>query len=72
MHRALRGGQRAGAVELIVEDDGPGIPPEVCARLFAPFFSGHNGTGLGLAIARARAASRAGCLPDLLALEAAS
>src|SRR5437899_4273289 len=41
MHRALRGGQRAGAVELIVEDDGPGIPTEVCARLFAPFFSGH-------------------------------
>ena len=53
MHRALRGRQRAGAVELIVEDDGPGIPTEVCARLFAPFFSGHNGTGLGLAIARA-------------------
>jgi signal transduction histidine kinase len=34
-----------------VSDDGPGIPPEVRANLFVPFFTTrHDGTGLGLAI----------------------
>jgi signal transduction histidine kinase len=41
--------------QLVVEivDDGPGIPPEVQARMFEPFFttkSVGNGTGLGLVI----------------------
>jgi PAS domain S-box-containing protein len=38
---------------LIVEDDGPGIPPAVMARLFEPFFTTKpvgKGTGLGLSI----------------------
>ncbi len=40
-------------VELGVEDDGPGVPPEMQARLFEPFASGRErGTGLGLAIVR--------------------
>jgi signal transduction histidine kinase len=50
---ALRAVQRDGQVDLVVQDDGPGIPEDLRARLFAPFASGHNGTGLGLPIARA-------------------
>ncbi len=41
------------AVELIVEDNGPGIPPEIKEKLFTPYFTtkqGKGGTGLGLAI----------------------
>ncbi|HVB38493.1 MAG TPA: PAS domain S-box protein, partial [Vicinamibacterales bacterium] len=36
-----------------VVDSGPGIPPDVRARIFQPFFTTkHRGTGLGLPIAR--------------------
>jgi signal transduction histidine kinase len=36
-----------------VQDDGPGVPPELQATLFEPYVSGRaGGTGLGLAIAR--------------------
>ena len=34
-----------------VQDDGPGIPPDIAADIFEPFVSGReNGTGLGLAL----------------------
>lgn len=44
----------AGAVVFAVADDGPGIPPEVRARLFGTFVSSGKagGTGLGLAMAK--------------------
>ena len=42
-----------GFIELAVEDDGPGLPPNVLAHLFEPFFSTKGkGTGLGLAVSQ--------------------
>lgn len=36
-----------------VEDDGPGVPPEIAGALFYPLISGReNGSGLGLAMAQ--------------------
>jgi PAS domain S-box-containing protein len=49
---SLRTERRAGRVRVHVTDDGVGIPPDVQARLFQPFFStkGARGTGLGLSV----------------------
>jgi len=38
------------ALELIVEDEGPGIPAENLTRIFDPFFGSGEGVGLGLAV----------------------
>jgi signal transduction histidine kinase len=48
----IRADRRAAEqVELTIEDNGPGIPPENVEKLFDPFFTTkHTGTGLGLAI----------------------
>lgn len=48
------GGRGRGAgLELHVQDDGPGISPEVRAHLFEPFYTtSSKGTGLGLYLAR--------------------
>lgn len=44
-----------------VKDNGPGMPPDVVARLFEPFFTTRTeGTGLGLAIARGVARAHGG------------
>ncbi len=42
----------SGRFRITVEDDGPGIPPDVKKRLFEAFFTtkGNKGTGLGLAL----------------------
>lgn len=49
----VRATRTPDGVELAVEDDGPGIEPELQARLFdAPVTTKAQGTGLGLTIAR--------------------
>ena len=56
--------QPRGWVELAVEDDGPGIPPELHDKVFERFFRGagdrSGSSGLGLAIVRAVAESHHG------------
>jgi signal transduction histidine kinase len=42
-----------GALEMAVEDSGPGVPEEIAREVFRPFFTTRrSGTGLGLAISR--------------------
>jgi len=49
----VRARAAADAVELAVADSGPGVAPELRARVFEPFFTTRpDGTGLGLAVAR--------------------
>ncbi len=58
-HVSVRAGQRDQSVEIIVDDDGPGIPRERRKDVFKPFFrldesrnQETGGIGLGLTIAR--------------------
>ena len=58
-HVWIRAGRRADAIEILIDDDGPGIPADKRDEVFKPFFrldSSRNpetgGSGLGLAIAR--------------------
>ena len=50
--RQRRGSPGQGRVRITVADNGPGIPADVRARLFEPFYTtkGSRGTGLGLAL----------------------
>lgn len=56
---AIRAAHDARYLIVMVDDDGPGIPPDQREEVFKPFFRldearnvDHGGTGLGLAIAR--------------------
>lgn len=58
-HVSARAGRRGDAIEVIIDDDGPGIPEDQREEVFKPFFrleSSRNpvtgGVGLGLTIAR--------------------
>jgi PAS domain S-box-containing protein len=51
----LRARRSGPWVEVELEDDGPGVPPDIRSKLFDPFFTTKppgQGTGLGLAISR--------------------
>ncbi|MFD1304224.1 sensor histidine kinase, partial [Methylobacterium marchantiae] len=59
----------AGGLEIVVEDDGPGIPPEERERIFEPFYRldrsrdrATGGFGLGLSIAHKAVALHGGSL----------
>jgi signal transduction histidine kinase len=49
---AVRAAADIGGVRLAVEDEGPGVSPEIAGDLFEPFRTAAGGNGLGLAICR--------------------
>jgi two-component system sensor kinase FixL len=52
-----------GTVQILVSDTGPGIPAQLLARVFEPFYSTKaNGLGLGLSICRKIATHHGGSL----------
>ncbi len=54
-HLWVRVVMKEGGAEILVEDDGPGLPKDVLHKLFTPFFTTKppgQGTGLGLAVSR--------------------
>jgi two-component system nitrogen regulation sensor histidine kinase GlnL len=51
------------ALAVVIEDDGPGVPPEIAERIFYPLVSGRDGgTGLGLALAQGYAGQHEGII----------
>ena len=47
----LRVGPESSGVQILVEDNGPGVPPELREQVFNPFYTSKKiGVGLGLAI----------------------
>ncbi|MEX0642119.1 MAG: ATP-binding protein [Pirellulales bacterium] len=52
-----------GWIEILVEDNGPGIPPQVAAGLFQPFSTTKpRGLGMGLRVSQTLAANHGGSL----------
>lgn len=57
-------GHGGGVARVVVSDTGPGIPPELRNRIFAPFFTtkGSKGTGLGLSVTESLVRSNGGTI----------
>ncbi|NBE52046.1 HAMP domain-containing histidine kinase [Streptomyces boluensis] len=62
---ALRTRVTGNQVVIEVTDEGPGVPPELGARIFERTISGRNSTGIGLAVARDLAEADGGRLEML-------
>jgi len=61
--RVIAGIDGDGWVQLVFEDDGPGIDPVALPRIFDPFFTTRErGTGLGLAVVQAVVLEHGGAL----------
>jgi signal transduction histidine kinase len=59
----IRGSASGSHVFLHVEDDGPGVPAELRAKIFEPLFTTKaRGIGLGLAVSRSLAEANGGTL----------
>jgi signal transduction histidine kinase len=59
----VRTRQADGGADLVIADTGGGMPPEVLARVFEPFYTTkERGTGLGLAYARRVVAEHGGTI----------
>ncbi|MGE5615417.1 MAG: nitrogen regulation protein NR(II) [Bacillota bacterium] len=51
------------AIAVCIEDNGPGVPPEIAERIFYPLVSGReSGTGLGLSLAQSYASQHQGII----------
>ncbi|MEP6548270.1 MAG: ATP-binding protein [Gammaproteobacteria bacterium] len=58
-----------GRAQIVVSDNGPGVPPHIRTRIFEPFFTTRaRGNGIGLAIVKSVVEAHQGsvCLADVL------